>query len=262
MRSAVVDVGHIRATDRIRSLNDKTVKALMDSIAEVGLLNPITVYAREIIHNGAPLSGYGLIAGAHRFEACRRLGLAEIDVVIADLGDDARIIAECDENLCGSNLSASDVAVFTKERKAAYLRLHPETARGANLKDDGVAKLATPDASPSFVADTAAKTGQSPRKVARDAERGERISPAAMALVKGTHLDTGQYLDKLKPLSTMEQIERVRSDLASGKKPKQVAPPDDDEEAETRQVAALMSAWNKAGAEARDTFLAQIGATR
>jgi hypothetical protein len=36
------------------------------------------------------------------------------------------------------------------------------------------------------------------RSVQRDAERGKKISPAAMELIKDTKLDSGVFLDSLK----------------------------------------------------------------
>ena len=80
-----------------------------------------------------------LIAGLHRLRACQSLGWTEIPALVCDLGEQERIIAECDENNCGPNLSAAEVAMFTAKRKAAYLVLHPETGHGkagANNEDN------------------------------------------------------------------------------------------------------------------------------
>jgi len=133
-------------------------------------------------------------------------------VTVVDLDEPHRVLAECDENLCGTTLTPAERAEFTARRKQAYEQLHPETAHGGNLRGDGVAKLATPDGPARFTADTAAKTGQSERKVQRDAERGEKVCNSALALVKGTHLDRGAYLDQLK--GDVPEVRRVKADLA------------------------------------------------
>lgn len=74
-----------------------------------------------------------------------------VPAAVADLGDLETVIAECDENLCGSNLSPAEVALFTAKRKEAYEALHPETAKpGPNR-----GKLCHN----SFATDTAEKTG-------------------------------------------------------------------------------------------------------
>lgn len=85
-------------------------------------------------------------------------------------------------------------------RKAAYEALHPETAHGAVGGGHSQSRQIG-DSAPRFTADTAAKTGRSERVVQRDAERGEKVSPAALALIKGTRLDMGAYLDSIKNLS-------------------------------------------------------------
>ncbi len=147
----------------------------------------------------------GLVAGAHRLEACKRLGWSEIPAIVSELGDHERVIAECDENLCGTKLSAVDVAIFTAKRKEAYLALHPETAHsGDRTKQD-----ANSASCPSFADDQSDKTGVSKRTVQVNAERGQAISPAALAMVRGTKLDTGAYLDKLKKVAPDDQVARA-----------------------------------------------------
>jgi len=213
----MIHVGFISTTGRLRDVDREQVARLAESIKEVGLLNPITLYRREIIRNGQHVDGYGLIAGAHRLEAVKSLGWQEVPAVIVDLDDDDRIIAECDENLCGPKLSAAEHAQFTATRKSAYLRKHPETGHGGDRKSDQVDKLSSCS---SFDRDQAAKTGVDPRTVRRNAERGEKIDPAALALIKGTKLDTGAYLDKIKKVDQEKQVAKVQRDLAEAAKPK------------------------------------------
>lgn len=257
----MIEVGLISTLGRLRDTDAKQVAALAESISEVGLINPITVYRREIIRNGQKADGFGLVAGAHRLEACKSLGWQEVPAVVVDLSDDDRIIAECDENLCASKLTASEQAMFTAKRKEAYLRKHPETAHGRN-QHGGDDKLSSPD----FATDQSQKTGVDKRTVQRSAERGEKVTTAALAMVKGTKLDTGQFLDRLKKIDPEGQRAFVQRELDSLQKPKpkSAAPhapdPQDDYEVRERQVAALMAAWNKAGKEARETFIDRIGA--
>lgn len=253
-----VDVNLISTSGRIRGLDDAHVQALLDSIAEVGLLNPVSVYRKPITRAGEPVDGYGLIAGAHRLEACKRLGLADIEATIVDLDEPHRVLAECDENLCGTRLTAAERAEFTSRRKWAYEQLHPETAHGGDKPSRQVGDFESSSDVKRFTSDTAVKTGQSERKVQRDAERGSKVCNSALAMVKGTHLDKGTYLDKLKDLPSAAQIRRVQADLAAPRPVRTQAPADDDDVTE-RQVAALMAAWNRAGREARDAFLSTIG---
>lgn len=257
---ATIPIDLIEDGQRLRGISEAQVEAIMNSVADVGLLNPITVYRRQLFRGGNQVDGYGLVAGLHRKTACERLGLVEIEANVLELDDLNRQIAECDENLCAPQLTPSDRARFTKRRKEAYEALHPETRHGANQHTRGVAKSATP----SFSVDQAANTGVAERTVRLDAERGEKIADAALDLIKNTKLDTGKYLDTLKALPVSEQIKTAKRDLAKPKKKKKsnvvriADPPLDDEDAKERQVAALMSAWNKASAEARQEFLERI----
>lgn len=86
-------------------------------------------------------------------------------------------------------MSPSDRASQTARRKAIYLELHPETKHGANLAGDGVAKFATPETE-RFTAETAKATGQSERLVQLNAERGEKVLPEVLDMIRGTKLDT------------------------------------------------------------------------
>lgn len=243
-----------------RIVAPESIAALEASIAEVGLINPIRVRAVG--------DGWEVIAGAHRLTACRSLGLAEIDAIVVEDDDLRAELAMIDENLCRAELSPSEKAQQTARRKAIYLELHPETAVGEN-QHTRVRQVGEGSEVERFTANTAKATGQSERAVQRDAERGEKIYDAAFAQIKGTALDTGVFLDKLKKLTPSEQMVVVKRELAWLKEQnrkggiarrvvKLADAPLDDEEAQEKQVAALMAAWNKASAEARQEFLSRI----
>ena len=257
MPLATIPTDKIEVGTRLRDLTEAQVDALVESIATVGLLNPITVYPRKVIRAGIAEDGYGIVAGAHRLEAVKRLGLAEIPAQIVEISELERQIAECDENLVGSVLSKAERATFTRRRKEAYEALYPETAKtGPRSADCGQVGRN------SFADDQASKTGESARSVRRNAERGTKISDQALALVKGTKLDTGTYLDKLTSIPQHEQVDRVRQDLAA--KERKPIPPSDaprnDFEITNKQHAALVRAWEAARPEARQRFLDEIGA--
>ena len=121
----LININDIVVRARVRSIKDSQVSALADSIAEIGLLNPVTITPDTNIRNGRSVDAYGLVAGAHRLEACKRLGMTEIETTVIELGEYERVIAECDENLCGTNLGCAERAVLTAERKLHYELLHP-----------------------------------------------------------------------------------------------------------------------------------------
>lgn len=194
---------------RLRDISEAQVASLINSIGDVGLLNPITVFPKKVLRGAVWVDGYGLIAGLHRKTACERLGLVEIEAQVLELSELERQIAECDENLCATQLTPSERAMFTKRRKEAYEALHPETRHGANYQSGQFGHTETS----AFVEATAAATGAAERTVRRDAERGAKIDDAALSIVKGTDLDTGTYLDKLKSVPKDEQVKTVREQL-------------------------------------------------
>jgi len=187
-----------------RAIDPATIAGLADSIAAVGLINPIRV--RE---SG---DGWEVIAGVHRLEACKSLGLVEIAAQVVTDDDLHAELAMIDENLCRAELSPSDRARQTARRKAIYLELNPETDHGANATGPS-GQFGHTD-KPSFVEATAAVTGAPERTVRRDAERGEKVLDEVLDLIRGTSLDTGTYLDKLKKMPGSEQFKAATRDLA------------------------------------------------
>lgn len=214
MTSQTIQVELIEEGRRLRGIDPAQVASLVASISDIGLLNPITVYRRKVLLAGIAVDGYGLVAGAHRLAAARELGLVEIEANVVTLSELERQIAECDENLCGPTLTPSERALFTARRKEAYEALHPETragVAGADARWNATDNLSTA----SFAAETAKVSGKDERTVRRDAERGDKVSSEALELVRGTKLDTGTYLDKLKKLTPDEQVRAVQRDLSA-----------------------------------------------
>jgi ParB-like chromosome segregation protein Spo0J len=195
----------ITIRDDARVINAESVQGLADSIAAVGLINPIRVRVTG--------EGWEVIAGAHRLEACRSLGLVEIAADVVEDDDLHAELAMIDENLCRAELSPADRAKQTARRKVVYLQLHPETGQGkANTRE--VQSVAHADRTPAFVDATAALTGRSKSAVAADVDRGNKVLDEVVELIRGTTLDTGTYLDKLAKMPGNEQFKAATRDLA------------------------------------------------
>lgn len=194
-----------------REISRETVRALAASISEIGIINPLRVRPLGHSANGIEGETYEVCAGNHRLKAALSLGLDEVPCVVVDDDDLLAELAMIDENLCRAELSPADRARQTARRKAIYLELHPETAQHVA---GGKARQETASDNLSFAADTAAASGKTERTVQRDAERGEKVCEAALNMVRGTALDTGAYLDKLKKVDPDEQVETVQRALA------------------------------------------------
>lgn len=200
----------IFSRDDARPINKETVKALAESIAEVGIINPLRVRPVRRIVNGAPADAYEVSAGNHRLQAALRLNLEAVPCIVVDDDDLRAELVMIDENLCRAELSPADRAKQTVRRKAIYLELHPETANGGDRSSQ---TLRTGGAE-RFTLDAAKAIGRSERAIQLDVERGTDISDEALNLVRGTALDTGSYLDKLKRIDSSEQVETVQKALS------------------------------------------------
>ena len=161
-----------------RPVDHEAVAQLVESIKELGLINPITVDTSNT-----------LIAGNHRLEAHKLLGLDEIEVNVVDFIGLSAELAEIDENLMRSALNHIDRGNALKRRKEIYEELHPETKAGVAGGKASSAKKSTNEKisfvqTPSFAADTAAKIGVSARSVQMDIKRVSDLSDATQEIVK------------------------------------------------------------------------------
>jgi ParB family chromosome partitioning protein len=223
MALMTIPLGRVVVGERLRQTNKAEVDRLAESIREVGLLNPITV--GEETEGGFPL-----VAGLHRLEACRALGMTEIGANVVSLTDLKRQLAECDENLAHSVLTTPQRAIFTAKRKEIYLALHPETAQrvagghgkaasaknalaGSESENSGLGVSVVSEV-PSFSEETARRTGRSRRIVDLDAQRGTSIPHDVLESVSGTDFGRGKSLNaimRMMPEQQQELCEHIRA---------------------------------------------------
>ncbi|MBB4277045.1 MT-A70 family methyltransferase [Rhizobium mongolense] len=199
----------IESTYRLRGVDMDRVENLKASIRDMGLRTPITVQG-DALDERVTLS-----AGAHRLEAMRQLGEEWIDCFHDDGDDLERELWEIDENLCRAELTAADRALFVFRRKEIYLLKHPETAKGVA---GGRARQNSATDKLSFAEQTAEATGRDRRTIERDAARGEKITDMALHRLRGTRLDSGAFLDRLKQIPEDKQVLYVEAALDEEKR--------------------------------------------
>ncbi len=183
------------------------IKELAQSIANVGLLNPITVD-----------KAHGLIAGLHRLEAAKLLGWAEIECTVSSLEGLQAELAEIDENFVRNDLSPVEYGELLLRRKEIYEALHPEAKHGGDKKSQEIrTRKARSDFSDSFVTDTAKKLGISRRTVEERIQTAKNLTPEAKEIIKGMDAPipkkTALQISRLNP----EQQKEVTGLLASKK---------------------------------------------
>jgi len=198
-----ISIQDIKILPGRRAVSADKVKDLVKSIKEVGLINPIT-----LTHDNT------LIAGAHRVQAFKDMGLMEIPYTYLEKGDSLLIeLAEIDENLVRGELHFLEQGRVLERRKEIYEELYPETKHGGDRKSEDFktnqirldSELAVPEPEseniktnqirldnipampepavtepkPSFADDTATKTGFTPRKIQQDIQISRDLTDKA-----------------------------------------------------------------------------------
>lgn len=199
------DISAIDTSNRLRPVDPARVEALAASFSEIGQQQPIVV---RPMADGA--NGLILVAGAHRIAAARLLGWAEIAAIWLDLDEASARLVEIDENLIRNELSEIDRALSLAERKRIYEALHPETAHGKAKKPkkgDERAKVANLAAFTSFAKDAAQRTGFSVKTISNAVALVGKLSPEAVALIRGTKLADNQA--QLKALAALDPADQI-----------------------------------------------------
>ncbi|MDD3012369.1 MAG: ParB N-terminal domain-containing protein [Candidatus Gastranaerophilales bacterium] len=174
-----IEIDKITINKRKRSSKD--IKELAESIKKIGLLNPITLN-KDLV----------LIAGFHRLQACKQLDWKDIPATIIDADNLTAELAEIDENLIRTSLTALENAEQLKRRKEIYELLHPESKaeeqrkKGLNVSNEKISQL---NKTKTFVEDTAKKIGKSPRSVQQDIQIANNISEEVKQEIKGTEIE-------------------------------------------------------------------------
>ncbi|MHA1565132.1 MAG: ParB/RepB/Spo0J family partition protein [Alphaproteobacteria bacterium] len=244
--------------ERLRQFRESQVDSLTESISELGLLTPISVYEN-------PDDGdYTLVAGLHRLEACRKLGWPDIDVILVDRLDDyERILWEIDENLMRAELSEGERAEHLLRRKQIFeakreqLRLTEEDGDKTQYEKG-------------FASETAERTGLTKRHINRSIRRAELVAPDVRDAIRGDpSFRKGVELDALANMSHEDQRRAVAmvnegkvrtfreaAEQLTAPRAKAKSPP---KPTDKPRMKSLLSAWEGADEEARQAFLIQIG---
>ncbi len=93
-------------------MDNEDMAKIVESIGKVGTITPLL--ARPL-----PDGGYELISGHRRLEACHKLGLENIPVIIREMTDDEAVIAMVDANLQREHILPSEKAFAYKMKLEA-----------------------------------------------------------------------------------------------------------------------------------------------
>ncbi len=187
--------------NRYRSVRPEAVDALANSIQTLGQLQPILVTPE-----------YSLIAGYHRYLAQKQLGADQIRVEVLDVEKADQRMAEIDENLIRSELTALERGEHLAERKRLYEALHPEAKNGTNQHTRRVRDVCEPR----FTKDVATKTGSSERTIQHAVSISNKLDDGVRDTIRHLPIaDNQRELGRLAKLEAEEQ-KRVAERLSLG----------------------------------------------
>ena len=115
--------------------DDEEMDALVESIRQSGVLNPIIVRFKK-----GDSRGYEIVSGHRRYEACKRLNKYEIPVIVREMTDEEAIIAMVDSNLQRERILPSERAMAYKMKLDA---IKWQGARNDLTLEQAVPKLST-----------------------------------------------------------------------------------------------------------------------
>lgn len=207
----LIPINKIRINEGRRELSTAGIDKLVESMAVVGLLNPISVDESNT-----------LIAGNHRLEAAKRLGWTEIECSVCKLDGLQAELAEIDENFVRTPLTPMEQNDLLLRRKEVYEALHPETRAGAaqaagmnRAVGNNVGATVAPT-SKSFVQDTAERLGVSPSTIKSQIRAAKNTTPEAKEIIRESGVVVSKKdavrLSQLEP----EQQKEAAIQLASG----------------------------------------------
>jgi ParB family transcriptional regulator, chromosome partitioning protein len=201
-----IKINDIKVNNNRRKVDEIKVKELAESILEIGLINPITVTKNNI-----------LIAGAHRLNAVRLLGMDSIECSVVNIDGLMAELVEIDENLIRNELHYIDRGDQLKRRKEIYESLYPKSTRvekvKQNLKQNIDTALSAPSEILTFTEDVSKKTGQSIRKIREDIQIASKINNDIKQEIKDLDIPKKESIRiaKLEPTEQKQVIEKLKN---------------------------------------------------
>lgn len=226
-----------------RPVDAAHVQGLAASIKEIGLQTPITVMASKDDDGWRSI----LVAGAHRLAALRLLGEVGAQCFVLPDDQDTADLWEIDENFARSELTPAQRADHHVRRRRIL------AARGVVHAAPGQPKKGTNLVS--YAKQAAETLGVHENTVNLDLKRGEKIAPEVLAEATDLY---GSELDQLARTPKPDQPAKLIEIREQRSAVRPAADPLNDPEAHEKQLAALMSAWNRAAAVVREEFLLRI----
>lgn len=177
MIATTVDVQQVRVPEKRVREKHHDHAALAESMAENGLINPITVR-----------TDLTLVSGYHRLAAAKALGWTQIAATIVDVDDAQAELLEIDENLRRHDLTVWEQSKHIARREAIMQARGERVTHGGDRKSSDHGEHLNERKTTAEVAESA---GMSSATWRRRAKTGTRITP-----------EVARVLDDLDPQDT------------------------------------------------------------
>lgn len=245
----MIKVDDIDQNSHARPLNKEAVAVLADSMNTIGLKTPITVRPAKVMRRNMGKDGFEVVSGQHRLEAAKMLGWEEIECFVTE--DDYRAcrLWEISENLHRAELSQLDrdrlvnewCELIGQDGISAQVgqkigRGRPQGGESETARQLGLARQDVQRARK--VASLSPEAQEAARRVGLEDNRSALLEAASKPVA-----EQAEYLEKRAQEKQRRREMKLAPELMS------------DFEAEERQYAAIVAAWNKAGQAARQRFL-------
>jgi len=257
-----IPLSSIHIGERARPVDEDHALAIAASMAERGLINPITVRSTPATNKGK--TPYTLVAGGHRHRGAELNQWSEIDALVVEADAAEAQLIELSENLFRNELSALDRGLFVVKFREIFEEKHGKIQRGGDQKSkdhDGPSIFAPGKQLSERVQE---RLGIGLTTYKRATQIGLKLHPALRQAVRGTEAENDQkLLLKLASMPDSEQAAiagamKVEPNVYNAISIMKPEPPKVDPD--KAALARLISAWDGASPEVRAQFRVHMDA--
>ena len=174
--SQMIPISQIRVNGRIRKPDPDKVQEIAASIAQIGLINPLSL-----------ASDFYLLAGGHRLAALKLLGETEASCIVSPFAHDSPEagLFEIDENLARNELTVLEQAEYLHRREQLLEKMGTRKLSGDNRHSISRGVTVTPLETTATIAEIA---GLSERAAQRRLQIARNLTQEQRDLIRPTHL--------------------------------------------------------------------------
>jgi ParB family chromosome partitioning protein len=256
-----IPVNSIHIGERLRPIDGEYALAISASMAERGLINPITVRATPAANGGK--TPYTLVAGGYRHRGAELNQWQDIDAIVVAVDAVEAQLIEISENLYRNELNPLDRALFVLKFRELWEEKNGKVARGGDRKskDTECPLIFTPGRKLSNQVQERLGFGETTyKKVTRI---GQNLRPELRQAVRGTPTENDQSkllkLAKMEPEAQIQVAAALREGADLATILSWTKPPKPKVDRYAAMFVNLVNAWDKADDDTRRRFLDHIG---